>query len=946
MIRTSLLALALAITGCNGKAGDSGSAGGDGGGTGAGLTDADGDGFYAEEDDCDDANAAINPEAAEYCNSVDDNCDGLVDDDSSVDALQWYADADGDGYGDEGAEAVFACSRPTGYSSDNTDCNDDDEDFHPNAREDDCADPNDYNCDGSVGYDDADGDGWAACEDCNDASASVSPDADEVCSNAIDDDCDGLADDADPDPVIGATTWYLDADHDGFGIEDYDYADVACDQPYGFVQGPDAETDPIPFDCNDLDPSAYPGADEVCDGQDTNCNGEIDESSAVDALTWYYDGDADGFGDEDIIQLACYQPKQYLADSSDCDDSDSAIHPDADELCATSGVDDDCDGVADESTAVDVLVWYQDNDSDDYGNVAVAVDACTEPSGYTAGTAVFDCNDTDPAINPGADELCANPNIDDDCDGVADESTAVDVSTFYTDDDGDGFGDPGASLDACVQTIGLSTSGDDCDDTDPDINPDEVEVCNDGIDNNCDTSAADCALDLNGADSVFLGEGAADEAGTSLAYAGDYNGDGVGEILISANNYTDAGGDVVGATYMYMGPLSASGELSLADADVTITGTVNGDKIGKTVSGGFDINADGFDDFIISTASVNEICDTTSCLTSGSGEAGAVWVFYGSETPADADVTAADAAFVGGDSYDRAGVAALIGDVNADGYADFVVGANSAEDTESSQGLTYLVYGPASGLNNLDDGDNIFAGEASGDKSGQSVSAAGDVNGDGFDDFMTATVNTTSGSVWVIYGPASGGGSLADADVILTGESASDNAGAGIGAAGDIDGDGMDDFLIGATNEDEGGSNSGAVYLVHGPGTSGTLASASTKYLGAASNQGFGTEVDGSGDVDGDGSRDLLMSASGGGDFGEGVAYLVLGPVSDGSYAIDEVADATLQGDEVGDEVGGALLLTGDVDGSGQAAILLGASGDDASGLDAGAAYLILGIGL
>ncbi len=145
-------------------------------------------GTVADATDCDDTDDAIHPGADELCNDVDDDCDGTIDEDDAIDAPTWYIDSDSDGYGAEGSDVV-QCLAPAQGAEQGGDCDDEDARYHPGAAES-CADPADYNCDGSVGYADDDGDGWAACEECDDADAAVHPGAEELCNDA-DDDCDG-----------------------------------------------------------------------------------------------------------------------------------------------------------------------------------------------------------------------------------------------------------------------------------------------------------------------------------------------------------------------------------------------------------------------------------------------------------------------------------------------------------------------------------------------------------------------------------------------------------------------------------------------------------------------------------------------------------------------------------------------------------------------------------
>ncbi len=465
------------------------------------------EGMVADNTDCDDDDATINPAALEVCDGIDNDCNGLVDD--GLDSATWYVDADGDGYGDD-ATGVYTCAPASGTVDLGGDCDDADIDYHPNADEF-CTDPNDYNCDGSVGYADLDGDGFAACEECDDGNSATFPGADETC-NGLDDDCDGSVDEDAIDPA----TWYADLDGDGFG--DATNTTLACDVPAGYVA--DAT------DCDDGRFDVNPGATEVCDGFDNDCDTLVDDADpsldTATAATWYADADADGYGDPSSAYLACdggtdvslggdcddadaaynpgaseldcTDPNDYNCDGSvgaidadgdgyyaceECDDADAAVNPLAAEVC--DGVDNDCDGTVDVG-AIDPSTWYADADTDGYGDPAATLDACDAPAGYVADET--DCDDTEAAINPSQTELCNG--WDDNCDGVID-TDAADASTWYADTDGDGFGDPGSTTRACDAPADYVADSLDCDDADGAVNPDAAEVC-DGIDNDCDGS--------------------------------------------------------------------------------------------------------------------------------------------------------------------------------------------------------------------------------------------------------------------------------------------------------------------------------------------------------------------------------------------------------------------------------------------------------------------------
>jgi len=347
------------------------------------------------------------------------------------------------------------------------DCNDMDERYHPGAPEEDCTDPNDYNCDGSVGYDDADADGFPACEDCDDTAASRNPGALEVC-NDVDDDCDGEADEPD---AIDAETFFTDADADGFG--DAATPVRACALPEG------ATVDDT--DCDDSNAEIHPEATEVCDELDNDCDSVVDEDDAADAPTWYRDLDDDGHGGSRVTLRACAQPEGTTAEATDCDDLRAATNPDADELC--NSFDDDCDGDVDEDDALDAPTWFNDGDSDGFGDADTTAVACAAPAGHVADDT--DCDDTEASTFPGADETCDGE--DDDCDGDVDEDDAVDALTFYADGDSDGFGDKRLAARACAAPVGYVADKTDCDDLRPSVNPAADERCN-SLDDDCDGS--------------------------------------------------------------------------------------------------------------------------------------------------------------------------------------------------------------------------------------------------------------------------------------------------------------------------------------------------------------------------------------------------------------------------------------------------------------------------
>jgi hypothetical protein len=450
-------------------------------------------GYLSDSSDCDDTDSSISPVGTEVCDLADNDCDGTVDEDDATDAGNWYTDGDSDGYGSTTSTAVVACNAPTGRVGNNTDCNDSSSSVNPGATErcnsidDDCNGTVDDNVIYDDWYPDADSDGYganttatSACVqpggyvlttgDCNDSSAAVSPAATEVCNN-VDDDCDGTVDGS---GSADAMTYYTDSDGDGYGVTST--AVTACTQPSGTATAAD--------DCDDTEADVYPGANEYCDFVDNDCDGTVDES-AVDQQTWYPDLDSDGFGDASHAgTVACDAPTSaWVSDNSDCNDSDSAIAPSASEFCSTVGVDDDCDGTADEADAADTKQWYADDDSDGYGDPNDSQNACTQIAGRIVDNT--DCDDTSSSVNPGEDEVCDG--VDNDCDGVTDPDNSTDATSWYNDNDGDGYGG-GTAVTSCSQVIGRISTGGDCNDSDALISPGETSDPADCQDNDCDGS--------------------------------------------------------------------------------------------------------------------------------------------------------------------------------------------------------------------------------------------------------------------------------------------------------------------------------------------------------------------------------------------------------------------------------------------------------------------------
>ena len=399
------------------------------------------------EDDCDDTDPTIYPGAPEIPDDgIDQNCSG-------TDTVGCYLDMDSDDFGGLLAyyEADGVCQP--GTTTDDTDCNDEDDTINPD--EEDICDIIDQDCDGDAleDFTDTDGDGAPDCVDppgsdtdgdgysseagdCNDADPAISPGEAEVPDDGIDQDCNGA----------DSVSCYLDNDGDGYGdsLAYYD-ADGACT----------TATTAIGDDCDDADPDVNPGAEEICDDIDQDCDGDFVEEwtdADVDSLPeCATDPDEDGDG--------------YAPSEGDCDDFDPLINPGETDYC--NPFDEDCDG--------DIVENHPDNDGDGIPECDPAVDDDGDGFAELDG----DCDDGDAEINPDAVDV-GGDGIDQDCNGF-------DAINCYQDHDTDGWG---GAVDY-IEPLGNGCQdptimlGGDCDDGDHIVNPNAFEQC-DLIDQNCD----------------------------------------------------------------------------------------------------------------------------------------------------------------------------------------------------------------------------------------------------------------------------------------------------------------------------------------------------------------------------------------------------------------------------------------------------------------------------
>lgn len=932
--------------------------------------DADGDGYDDPiwgGDDCDDTDGTIHPGGTESCDGVDEDCDGATDEDF---------DADSDGYAD-----ASACAS-------GTDCDDADGDVNPGGTE--ICDGVDNDCDG---YTDVSGGPTVAEGDFDSGSLNVSA-SDELRGNVYV-----------PTRDLTLTTFEVDMDPGSSGTTYAVYEATSETGDYALVASIDDSstgTDAF-YECDSLDITLLAGnyyllavgsTDAMETRQDRSPtlteDGSLTPIGAIryttsatptivstnpDATRLYSqrihvewtesdDTDVDGDGQNEWC--------------GDCDDTDATSYDGATEAC--DGVDNDCNGTI-PSDEVD-----GDSDGDR------VCDA--------------DCDDADALRFPSSPELCDG--IDNDCDGdvTADESDAdgdgvaacqdcsgatcvmdcddTDASVvspdWYADLDGDGFGDDTTATTACPPPAGYIRIAGDCDDTDASANDGAVEIC-DAVDNDCD-GVADDGFDADGD-----GVGSCDDCddGDPDAYPGatEICGDGVDN---------DCDGRAPGCRW--------SGAQNLYDADTVFYGEAAGDAAGAAADGG-DLNNDGDVDVLVGGSSSD----------SAYSDAGAVWLIHGPFSGAE-DLGGTSAVRMYGErSGDAAGYGVSIGaDLNGDAYNDALVSAPSDDDAGFNAGSVYIVSGRTAASGSLGSAGWKIVGEVAGDGLGYGVSAPGDVNGDGDDDIFLGApyfdgAASSAGGAYVFYGPITGDTDASAADVVVEGERASDMAGMRVESAGDLDGDGLIDLLVGATGSDTSATTAGAVYLLMGPPATSSLSSADAKITGRAASDALGSSmaaaadvdgdgaddfivgsgysdlsasdagsawlfthvptgtvsvstadailtgeatsdhaglsVSGQGDIDADGYADVVVGASAAGSTGAGIAYLLYGPLT-GTMSLS-LADASFEGETAGDNAGIYVTAPGDGDGDGVPDLLIGASGSDLGGAASGASYLVTG---
>ena len=383
-----------------------------------------------------------------------------------------------------------------------------------------------------------------------------------------------------------------------------------------------------------------------------------------------------------------------------------------------------------------------------------------------------------------------------------------------------------------------------------------------------------------------------------------------------------------GTAYVFYGPLSGTHDAGTADL------IVEGDSyyaLEVQVVG--DMDGDGVADLAVATHQASTVPTDSAAIYNH----GLVSLFYGPGTGKLSD-TDADASIFGDSNYDYFGTRVVdLGDMDGDGNDDLLVGSGYNSVGASFGGMAAVYYGPLSGDYEGEPSERV-EGAGSSDYLGTSVASA-DANGDGTPDAVVGALGADE--VYIVYGPVTTSVSSSDADVLLSGSS-SDYTGRTLASVGDLDGDGYDEVYASSPYYS---SYSGYAWILNGPVTADkTLASDYDVRLVGPSN-GYGGYSLTACDINGDGDPDIAAGAPGTGTW-KGKIYLMLGPVSAGSYVMASTADGILAGEGTYEYLGHYDGLgCGDTDGDGNDDLVVGAYGNDDGGSNAGAAYMVRGGG-
>ena len=877
--------------------------------------DDDGDGFTEKEGDCNDLDAFTFPGSAEH---------------EAVFACM--TDVDGDGWGS--MEPIFGVAA-------GSDCDD---------------------LDAGMNNDDADGDGLGSCAgDCDDTDARI---------NFQDHDGDGYhtcAGDCDDDnPMIhpgaaekeSAFACMLDADGDGWGnpippagVE----PGIDCDDSDARLNHNDADGDGYVSclgDCDDMSAVLHP-ADNDGDGS-SPCAGDCND---FDASLNRLDLDGDGF-------TSCVD---------DCNDDDNTVYPHAEELCDgqhNNCFDDDYDPF---------LAPIPERDVDNDGSVACANDGSTwkgwgELKGYEDcddmspiynqndidgdgfSTCENDCNDNDSATFPGAAELesataCMR---DADGDGYGEEQNCC-YTLVMSDSWGDGWN--GGYVTAYQNNISIGTYSV----TENSGYSETVSIClEDGssflLQYTAGTREEENSFVLYSPDGqILVSEGSTPNTGdlysTYLLWS-SHNTCVVKLNIDSGIDCDDSFSTVSpSAVEIYGDGIDnncnqiTDGHTTILSSHIQYRGEASGDKLGSIMSAVRDVDGDGHADLLIGSPENDD---------AGTG-AGKIYFLSGANmVDGSYDITQADLQILGAAAEDKAGSSiSSAGDIDGDERFDILIGAPFSDFAGNASGIAYLFKGAyiSNGTTSVSSADIRFYGENPVDLAGSYVGTAGDVDDDGFDDLIIGAPysdagGTRSGQVYLFLGSdlTALTYSVSESYASFYGEAVYDEVKYAKGV-GDVDGDGLDDIMVGVPQNDDGGTDAGKVYLIYGSSLSGgslPVSLSDIAFVGEQAQDKAGFAVQGCGDINADGLEDILVSApkSDVNGTNSGKIYLITNAAMLSTSMSLSSVPRYFYGETAGDEAGTGLSSISDLDGDGMRELVLGAPFNSEADFQAGKAYI------
>jgi hypothetical protein len=751
------------------------------------------EGHVRDARDCDDEDSNIHPSAPEACNGIDDDCDGEVDPESN----RYFADADGDGVG-VADSYVEACKAPPGFVPLAGDCDDSDDSAFPGANV-------------------------------------------ELC-DSVDNDCDGFVD----EEVQGDIWYYPDLDEDGWGVASQ--GQPLCAPPPHWVEQPG--------DCADNDPGRYPGAIEICNQVDDDCDGFVDmqdPGGATGVVVAYVDADLDGYGAGAGFLVCSPAPGQSTV-NTDCDDQAPLVHPGGLEVCG--GVDEDCDTLWDEAdpsvSPSSFVDGWRDEDRDGLGDPASPAAVCALSDAVVANA--LDCDDSDPRI--GLDE-------------------------WRLDADGDGAGgvvlQEGSSCSPpSPQHVNVAALFD-CDDGDPDVHEGAPDPCGDGVDQDCTGLDPRCGsteqlASLDEASRTWVEARGATDLLLAASPPRDMDGDGVNDVWVGAPGVSEI--------RLLAGPVPESGAWQEA---LTVTGAP-GTAFGSTLQPISDLTGDGLPELAVGAPYSSEVQILSSPSWSSAWATVEGTAIGTALTTVDADGLGAEELVIGQPTSNQVAVVSLQGpgttqigaartlytsvssagmtldccaDVEGDGVPELLLGAPLYTGASVYAGRVYLVPTDVTGswaINTIHRG--YWEGTAQ-LRLGTALATGHDVDGDGLVDVLATgpSYNVDMGAAYLFSPTISG--EVDDAAIVVVEGFAGLQLGS-YATLADLDDDGLGDLVLGAPAADVGETDGGAVYVFMAPQPGSYSPLEADRIWYGTADQGLGTCLY-AGEVDVDAGEDIWV---------------------------------------------------------------------------------------